>query len=55
MSRDDIFRVTGLQFMELNTAYQLLAMRLEESPLLDIAERLERLPLLALAVNWGKG
>lgn len=44
MSRDDIFRVTGLQFMELNTAYQLLAMRLEESPLLDIAERFLMVP-----------
>lgn len=44
MSRDDIFRVTGLQFMEFNTAYQLLAMRLEESPLLDIAERFLMVP-----------
>lgn len=44
MSREDIFRVTGLQFMELNTAYQLLAMRLEESPLLDIAERFLMVP-----------
>ena len=39
LSRNDIFEQTGLQFMEINTAYQLLAMRLENSPLLDIAER----------------
>ncbi len=44
MSREDIFRATGLQFMEINTAYQLLAMRLEESPLLDIAERFLMVP-----------
>ena len=47
--RDDIFRATGLQFMELNTAYQLLAMRLEESPLLDIAERFLMVPDL---LHW---
>ncbi|MDZ4851371.1 MAG: rhamnulokinase family protein [Pirellulaceae bacterium] len=38
LSRRDIFSETGLQFMEINTAYQLLAMREEGSPLLDIAE-----------------
>ena len=38
ISRKDFFRATGLQFIEINTAYQLLAMRLEESPLLEIAE-----------------
>ncbi len=44
MSREDIFRATGLQFMEINTLYQLLAMRLEESPLLEIAQRLLMVP-----------
>ena len=44
MSRDDIFRATGLQFMEINTAYQLLSMRLEGSPLLDIAEHFLMVP-----------
>ena len=44
ISRDDFFRATGLQFLELNTAYQLLAMRLEPSPLLDIAERFLMVP-----------
>ncbi len=44
ISRSDIFQATGLQFMEINTAYQLLAMRLEGSPLLDIAERFLMVP-----------
>ncbi len=42
--RADIFYETGLQFMEINTAYQLLAMRMESSPLLDIAERFLMVP-----------
>jgi rhamnulokinase len=44
LSRTEIFQATGLQFMEINTAYQLLAMRLEESPMLDIAERFLMVP-----------
>ncbi len=42
--RDQIFAETGLQFMELNSLYQLLAMKLADSPLLDIAERLLMVP-----------
>ena len=44
VSREEIFRETGLQFMELNTLYQLLAMRLEQSPLLENAESLLMIP-----------
>ena len=44
VSREEIFRQTGLQFMELNTLYQLLAMRLEQSPLLENAESLLLIP-----------
>ena len=44
ISRQEIFQATGLQFMEINTAYQLLAMRAEESPLLDVAERFLMIP-----------
>lgn len=44
MSRQEIFANTGLQFMEINTAYQLLSMRSEESPLLDIAEHFLMIP-----------
>lgn len=44
MTRQEIFAETGLQFMEINTAYQLLAMRLEDSPLLDVAEKFLMIP-----------
>ena len=42
--REEIFAHTGLQFMEFNTLYQLLAMKLARSPLLDVAERLLLIP-----------
>lgn len=42
--REEIFRHTGLQFMQLNTLYQLLAMKLSGSPVLDIADRLLMMP-----------
>jgi rhamnulokinase len=42
--REEIFAHTGLQFMEFNTLYQLLAMKLSRSPLLDVAERLLMIP-----------
>ncbi|MFN6127674.1 MAG: rhamnulokinase [Planctomycetota bacterium] len=44
ISRSEIFAETGIQFMEINTAYQLFAMREESSPLLDIAERFLMIP-----------
>ncbi|MEX0676677.1 MAG: rhamnulokinase family protein [Pirellulales bacterium] len=42
--REKIFAQTGLQFMPFNTLYQLWAMRLAGSPLLDAAERLLMMP-----------
>jgi rhamnulokinase len=42
--RQEIFAQTGLQFMEFNTLYQLLAMKLGNNPLLDAAERLLMIP-----------
>jgi len=42
--REEIFAETGLQFMELNTLYQLIAMKLGNSPLLDSAESLLLMP-----------
>lgn len=44
VSREEIFAETGLQFMELNTLYQMLAMAQQKSPLLDIAENLLLMP-----------
>jgi rhamnulokinase len=42
--RDEIFKATGLQFMEFNTLYQLLAMKLAKSPQLDIAQSFLMIP-----------
>ena len=42
--RAEIFQRTGIQFMKLNTLYQLLAMSLANSPLLEAAETLLMMP-----------
>jgi rhamnulokinase len=42
--REEIFRHSGLQFMQFNTLYQLLAMKLAKSPLLDSAVSLLMMP-----------
>jgi rhamnulokinase len=47
--RNEIFRQSGLQFMQINTLYQLMAMMLSESPLLDAAESLLFMPDL---IHW---
>jgi rhamnulokinase len=44
LPREEIFAETGVQFMEINTAYQLLSMRLENSNLLDVADRFLMMP-----------
>lgn len=44
MPRGDIFASTGIQFMQINTLYQLLAMVQASSPLLDIAQTLVTIP-----------
>lgn len=36
--RNEVYQRTGIQFMQLNSLYQLMAMRLSDSPLLEIAE-----------------
>lgn len=40
VSRAEIFRRTGLQFLRFNTLFQLLALKRNQSPLLDVAEHL---------------
>ena len=47
--REEIFAETGLQFMEFNTLYQLLGMKLQGSPLLDAAGSFLMIPDL---INW---
>src|SRR5262245_24018737 len=42
--REKIFEATGLQFMEFNTLYQLLAMKLAKSPTLEIAHSFLMIP-----------
>ena len=42
--REEIFAATGLQFMQFNTLYQLLALRLANSPLLELAEHFLMMP-----------
>ena len=42
--RKTIFQKTGLQFMQFNTLFQLLAMKLSNSPILDSAESLLMMP-----------
>ena len=44
VSRQEIFAATGLQFMEINTLYQILAMRRAKSPQLDDAETFLMMP-----------
>ncbi len=53
--RETIFAQTGLQFMQFNTLYQLWAMRLAESPLLDVAESLLMMPDLFHWLLTGAG
>jgi rhamnulokinase len=44
MPREKIFELTGVQFMQINTLYQLLAMVVNNSPALDIAETFVTIP-----------
>lgn len=44
VSREEIFSETGIQFMELNTLFQLLSLSIEESPLLEVADRFLMMP-----------
>ena len=44
MPRADIFTNTGIQFMQINTLYQLLALSMQKSPLLDIAKSFVTIP-----------
>ena len=44
MPRESIFENTGIQFLEVNTLYQLLAMVLAKSPLLETAQTLVMTP-----------
>jgi rhamnulokinase len=42
--RERIYQITGLQFLPINTLYQLMALKTSRSPLLDVAETLLMIP-----------
>ena len=42
--RAEIFAATGLQFMEINSLYQLLSLRARRSPILEAADRMLMIP-----------
>jgi rhamnulokinase len=44
VGREEIFERTGIQFMQLNSLYQLLSMVVGESPLLEVAETFLAMP-----------
>jgi rhamnulokinase len=44
VSRERIFEQTGIQFMQINTLYQLLAMTLQKSPLVEAARTFLTIP-----------
>ncbi|MFL2869608.1 MAG: rhamnulokinase family protein [Pirellulaceae bacterium] len=48
-SKEEIFAETGLQFMRINSLFQLLALKREKSPVLDIAEHFLMIPDI---FNW---
>ena len=48
IAREQIYRITGLQFLPFNTIYQLLALKQARSPLLDVAETLLMMPDLSV-------
>jgi rhamnulokinase len=49
VSREEIYRITGLQFLPINTLYQLLSLQKAKSPLLEVAETLLMIPDL---IGW---
>ncbi len=44
MPREKLFEITGIQFMQINTLYQLLAMVTRQSPILGVANTLLTIP-----------
>lgn len=55
VSRQEIFETTGLQFMQINTLYHVLAMVLHQSPQLAIADKFLMIPDLINYWLTGRG
>lgn len=54
MPKEEIFRHTGLAFMQFNTLYQLNAMKLSNDPALEMADKLLMMPDLFAYLLTGK-
>ena len=54
VSKEDIFKATGLAFNQFNTLYQLYAMKLEGDPTLEMADKLLFMPDLLAYFLTGK-
>ncbi len=54
VGRENIFEKTGIQFMQLNTLFQLFSMALHQSPLLDVADTMLMIPSLFMYFFTGK-
>ena len=52
--RKEIFEATGIQFMQLNTLFQLYSMTVNQSPLLEMADTMLLMPSLFLYFFSGK-
>jgi rhamnulokinase len=52
--KEEIFKITGIQFMKLNTLYQLLAMSMAKSPILEITDKMLMMPDLFNFLFTGK-
>ncbi len=44
LNREEVYKITGVQFMEFNTLFQLESMRRDKSPLLEIADSILFIP-----------
>ena len=44
VQREEVYNQTGIQFMQLNTLFQLFSMVLNKSPILEVADRLLMMP-----------
>lgn len=54
MPKEEIFRHTGLAFMQFNTLYQLYAMKLEGDPTLEVADKMLMMPDLLAYLLTGQ-
>lgn len=54
VSRQEIFEATGIQFMQLNTLYQVFSMVINQSPILDVVDTMLLMPSLFIYFFSGR-